>query len=247
MQFVLAKLLVLLVTPANWIIAGLLLLLIIRSKTGKKKTGIALLVFTLLVTNPWLYRMAVLSWQPNPVKIKGNYPAAILPGGLSGYDREGKGYFGQAADRFIQTANLFHEGVVNYIIVTGGNGHLERNYPPEATFLKEELIRNGVPANRILVDDKSRNTRENAIFTKLLADSMQFTSPCVLVTSAMHMRRCSLEFSNAGIRTIGLPCNYEVIHDRPSFADLLWPDLSLTDKWGRLIKEWIGFIVAKYR
>lgn len=247
MQFILGKIITVLLSPHTWILLTALLWLVVKAGPWKKRLGYTTLILVLVFTNPWLYRKAGLRWEAPPNTLKGKYLAAILPGGLSGYDTWGNGYFNRAADRFIQTANLYHEGRVDWIIITGGNGHLLQNYPPEAVFLRKELIRNGIPADKILVDDVSRNTRENALYTKRILDTLHANRPSVLVTSAMHMRRCKLEFDKAGIITEPYPCNYEVIEDQATLMTLLIPDLGLPGDWGRLIKEWVGYLAASRR
>lgn len=247
MQFVLGKIITVFLSPHNWILVTGIAWLLVRSAMWKKRLGYACLLLLLIFTNPWLYRKAAFAWEFKPTEIKGKYLAAILPGGLSGYDIQGKGYFNQAADRFIQTANIFHEGKADWIIITGGNGHILKNYPPEAIFLRQELIRNGVPANRILVDAASRNTHENALYTKRILDSLNMPGPSILVTSAMHMRRCKLEFDKAGIITDPYPCNFEVIEDQADAGSLLLPDLELPGNWGRLLKEWVGYQAVRWR
>lgn len=247
MQFVLGKIVTLFLSPQNWILVTGLAWLLVRSITWKKRLGYTCLILLLVFTNPWLFRKAALAWEVKPTAIIGKYVSAILPGGISGYDTRGKGYFNRAADRFIQTANIFHEGRADWIIITGGNGYILKNYPPEAIFLRQELIRNGIPANRILVDAASRNTHENALYTKRILDSLNIPGPSVLVTSAMHMRRCKLEFDKAGIISEPYPCNYEVIEDQTNAGSLLLPDLELPGNWGLLLKEWVGYLVARRR
>jgi hypothetical protein len=44
---------------------------------------------------------------------------------LAGYDKYNQGHFGENADRFIQTANLYHRASSKKIIISGGNGTLE--------------------------------------------------------------------------------------------------------------------------
>lgn len=247
MQFILSKLLAVFLSPDNWLIILLLLLLLVRPKTWKKRIALSALAIAIIFTNPWLFRVACLGWQPHQVTLSGKYEVAVLAGGLSAYDRSGKGYFNQASDRFIQTTRLYHQGLVNYVLVTGGNGRLDRSYPPEGIFLQHELIANGVPSDHIILDAKSRNTQENAAFSKILYDSMHFSKPAILVTSAMHMKRCQLEFTKAGLTTIAYPSNFEVIPDKASIAKLIWPDFSLTQRWKSVIKEWVGYCIARYR
>ena len=72
-----------------------------------------MLVLELLVfSNPYLYRLTALAWQPLPINIakEKKYSAGIVLGGMSGYDKNDSGHFGNNADRFIQTANLYNQG-----------------------------------------------------------------------------------------------------------------------------------------
>ncbi|ULQ52945.1 YdcF family protein [Flavihumibacter fluvii] len=247
MQFILSKIFAIFLSPSNWIFFLSALFFVIRSKTWKKRMAILVIFVVLVFSNPFLYRTATLAWQPSPVKVSGEFEVGILPGGLSGYDSSGNGYFSGAADRFIQTARLYHKGVIKYIIITGGNGHLLRDFPPEANFLLQELVANGIPADHILVDAKSRNTHENALFSKAIYDSMHFSQKAILVTSAIHMPRCQLEFTKAGLPTIAMPCDYDVLQEKNHFLSQVWPDLSLTQKWTPLLKEWIGYVLVKMR
>lgn len=246
MQFVISKLVTATLSPANWLLLLVLMYLLIRSPRWKRTAGIMALAVALLATNPALYRFAALAWQPKPATIHEKFTAAILPGGVAGFDDRNKGFFGPAADRFIQAASLYHQQQVQYIIVTGGNGYLNRNIPPEAYFLKDELIKMGIPASSIITEAESRNTRQNAQFTKRIIDSMHLGGPFALVTSAMHMRRCSREFRNAGIPTTGIPANYDLVDRKPDWSGMIWPDFSLPDRWGRMVKEWVGWLVSTW-
>ena len=64
----------------------------------------------------------------------------ILLTGFVGFDSEGNGYFGKSSDRFIQAANLYHTGKVKQLIISGGSGNFWTAEPPEAIFIKKQLI-----------------------------------------------------------------------------------------------------------
>ncbi len=241
----LSKLITFLLSPGNWILLLLILFLIGKPARWKKRYGYTALILFLLFTNPGIFYLGLNAWQPSFQPATGKYAAVILPGGLSSYDKAGQGYFGQAADRFIQAAKLVHTDVAEKIIVTGGNGFLNRKLPPEADFVKAELISNGIAPSKLLVENRSRNTRENALFTKALIDSLGMEGPFVLVTSAMHMRRCQQEFERAGISVTPHSSNYEVINGFQQWQDWIWPDFSLLEKWNRLNKEIIGWLVSR--
>jgi len=121
-------------------------------------------------TNPYLYRKMVMLWQASPVDLNNSkpYEAGILLGGFSGYDKQNRGFFNNASDRFTQAASLYHQGIIKKIIVTGGVGLLLSDQPAETVFVNDQLIKMGIPKEAIVQESNARNTYENAIFTKRL-------------------------------------------------------------------------------
>ena len=92
-------------------------------------------------------------------------------------------------------ARLYKQGIADKIIVSGGIGPFtERCDLPEAEALKEELLRDGVPENDIIIEAKSTNTLENIRNTlKTLAYIYgEGTTTCfnlIVVTSNFHLKR----------------------------------------------------------
>lgn len=247
MFFILSKILYFLLVPFWWIV--ILWVWYKLSKTGKVKKRLSILILILVVvfTNPYLYRILVASWQPAPVTLtsKVSYEAGILLGGMSDYDKNEQGYFGNNADRFIQTANLYHRGIIKKIIVSGGTGSLSQQGPPEAKFLAQELIANGVNEKDIIQDARSRNTYENAVYSKKIIDSLQLKPPFVLITSALHMKRSNSVFTKTGIHFISAPCDYKVIPKKLSLDNTIIPDVTLLNEWSYFIKEVVGLYVYR--
>ena len=72
-----------------------------------------------------------------------------------------------------RAAELYHQGLAPKILFTGGLGrNTEGLLPePEAVRFARVAMECGVPAEDILIEDKSTNTKENIIFTRqMLAD-----------------------------------------------------------------------------
>ncbi len=247
MFFILSKVLYFLLFPISWII----LLLIWRWRAKSATTRKRLLLLTVLIivvfSNPFIYRSLMRAWQPAPVAISdtAHYSTGIVLGGLAYFDKNNRGFFSDAADRFIQTANLYHRGIIKKILVTGGTGNLLQREPPEAHFLKQEFINNGVNANDIIIEARSRNTHENAVFSKLILDSLHLVPPFVLITSAQHMPRSEAVFKKTGFNFITYPCDYRVADTRFSIGDTILPDITLFTGWGWFIKEIIGLGVYR--
>lgn len=247
MFFILSKLLFFLLVPFTWIMLLLVWIYFAKSAQLKRRLTLLTICITVIFSNPWLYRKAHLMWQPAPELISGQvqYEAGILLTGMVQFDRYNKGYFGNASDRFIQTLTLYHTGKIKKILVTGGSGSLLHNYPPEAEYLKNALVANAVPEKDIIVEPFSRNTYENAIFSKKIIDSLQLKPPFLLITSALHMPRSSAVFKKAGISFVSYPCDYKVVKGKISPDDILMPDARLLNNWSDLIKEIIGLAVYK--
>ena len=83
---------------------------------------------------------------------------------------------------------------LNYIIVTGGNTTGKPGHS-EAYIMKQWLVKNGVPKNKILLENRSMNTIENAKFTKRMVDKMHNVK-LIMVTSKNHMPRARKIFNN---------------------------------------------------
>ena len=76
-------------------------------------------------------------------------------------------FFGRGADRVTQALQLYRMGKIKKILITGGQGLNPTNTSSEAELLKRFLIMTGMPKTDILIEEKSVNTRENALFINL--------------------------------------------------------------------------------
>ncbi len=247
MFFILSKILFFLLVPFWWIVILYIWRCVTKSAKAKKQLGMILILIAIVFTNPFLHRFLVMQWQPAPVTLTAgkSYEASILLGGLSGYDKNERGYFGNNADRFIQTANLYHQGFIKKIIVSGGSGKLSQDEPAESLFLRTQLIANGIPDSAIIIESRSKNTYENAVFSKKITDSMHLSAPFILVTSALHMKRSVSVFAKAGFNCIAFPCDYKVVPLKFSIEDMMLPDINLLSEWSFFIKEVVGLYVYK--
>jgi uncharacterized SAM-binding protein YcdF (DUF218 family) len=242
MFFILSKVLFFLLSPVTWMEILLILILFSKNPKLKRKLTQGIIIIGVLFSNPFLYRTAIMHWQTSPVNftIQKIYDAGILLGGFSEYDKNNRGYFNNSADRFIQATNLYHQGIIKKIIMTGGNGSLSQDVPSETIFVTDQLLKNGVPKEDIILEPNSRNTYENAIFTKRIIDSLKLKGPFVLITSAEHMPRSEKTFRHAGIMVQPYPCNYYEFEERAELENTIAPDLKILVNWKYFLKEIIG-------
>ncbi len=90
------------------------------------------------------------------------------------------------------------------IVVTGGRVMRDETVPSEAETARLLLVELGFPSEEILIEDESRTTGENAIYTR---ERFGFDEVAV-VTSAYHMRRALFAFDAAGLTAVPAPAPY---------------------------------------
>ncbi len=202
------------------------------------------LITILIFSNPLLLEEFAKAWDVKalPLKITRPYTCAIVLGGFSGEDAKGNGFFNSSADRFIQGLKLVTTGKVSHLIISGSNKLSSPNTFTESGWAKTQLRELKVPDSCVLIETHSRNTIENAAFTKLILRNKHLQPPYLLVTSAFHMRRSLLIFKKEGIQVIAYPCNYLVRDGSVSLSDFV-PDAETLYKWNFYIKEVVGTFV----
>jgi uncharacterized SAM-binding protein YcdF (DUF218 family) len=114
---------------------------------------------------------------------------------------------GGGVERLTEAAALARRHPAARLVVTGGNPSLLRDDPPESLYAAQVFAQLGVPASRLVLEDKSRNTEENAVFTKRLIDPKP-DERWLLVTSAIHMPRAVGAFRKAGFPVEPYPVDW---------------------------------------
>lgn len=239
----LSSVLSLVLSPFNWIVVLLIAAWLLKKRKVKK----ALLIFSLclfvIFGNAFLLNVAVKNYQPAKASIDtlAVYSCGIVPGGFASVDTDSEGYFNSSSDRFIQAVKLFKLKKITHMLISGGNGKTEDADFKEAAWVKNELVQFGVPDSLIFIEDRSNNTRDNALNSKRILDSLHLPPPYLLITSAFHLPRAKITFQNAGLPVDGFPCNYSEGMDSFSWDDLL-PRPSVVLGWDRYLKEAVGYL-----
>lgn len=105
------------------------------------------------------------------------------------------------SDRLDTAAELFREGRVRFVLVSGATGVEGIN---EATAMRGYLIEAGLPADRLLVDPDGVNTLATARNARRLMVEHRLTSALV-VSHYFHLARCKLLFEEQGIAAVTVP------------------------------------------
>jgi uncharacterized SAM-binding protein YcdF (DUF218 family) len=144
-------------------------------------------------------------------------------------------------DRVITAARLARRYPHARMIYTGGSANLLGGGTREADFALQVFADLGISTDRIEVERNSRNTVENAAFTKILA-SPKAGEHWLLITSAFHMPRSVGLFCKAGFSVDPVPAGWRTggpvnLFELGSFVG----GLTLTNIATR---EWIGLGAA---
>jgi uncharacterized SAM-binding protein YcdF (DUF218 family) len=127
------------------------------------------------------------------------------------------------------------------IAVSGGKP--DGAHTAEATLMKAALEGDfGVPVT--WVETQSRNTFENALYTKKLLQADHITT-VVLVTHAWHMRRALWCFERVGLHAIAYPV--PLTYDQSDRADDYLPNMRALQESYHALHEAIGLAYYRWR
>ena len=120
------------------------------------------------------------------------------------------------------------------------------NPVPEAEAMRDLLVEWGVPAEHVLTETASWNTRENAWNAAALIRAHGWTR-VLLVTSATHMRRAVDAFRAAGIEVIPSATDYAVVGPQPLDVLDFMPDVAALDGVSFALREVLGRVYYQLR
>lgn len=254
MFFILSKIFAFCIKPIVWIIACFLLSFFLKNDKRKRSFFFTGLILLLLLTNDAVFQGVVHWWEPDPIATKDlekKYDFIILLGGYSNFQTAmGKSEFQlelKGGNRLITALNLYKKGIGKKIILTGGSGKLLGDKYGEAEYVAPFLKTLGLPDSAFIIENKSRNTWENAIFSKQIVDSLKKNSSCLLVTSAFHMPRSKACYDKEGLPTTIYPTDYYSQQSDNLFKLFFEPSSSKLFAWEALLHEWIGVITYKIK
>ena len=249
MFFILSKTLIYFLIPTIWIILLLLYAYFTKNQKRRKKSLLISILLLFFFGNGFLAGEAMRLWEAEPIAIAPltSYDTAIVLTGVTDPQRKphDRVYFMRGADRLLHTVQLYKMGKVKKILISGGSGALTGEKVSEAGDLKKTFLYCGVPEKDILIEDKSRNTHESAVFSKKLVDSLGIKGSFLLVTSAFHMKRSLGCFRKEGFNLNGFPADFHGGHDNFSLTDIIPGEEGLS-AWSLLIHEITGYVIYNF-
>ncbi|MBW7858427.1 MAG: YdcF family protein [Leptonema sp. (in: Bacteria)] len=156
--------------------------------------------------------------------------------------------FTDGVDRLLTAIDLLNQNKVGYLILTGKSSMIDHRGLAESTQLKQYLIKRGFNAEKILIDDESRNTVENFKYGLTVAKEKQLYHH-YLITSAFHLYRSMLVFETLKdnheidelITMTPIPVDYRSNRIPPGIEGFI-PSAHGIYKSSIALKEYIGLI-----
>ena len=253
MFFVLSKTLGVMMLPTNLLLGlglvGALLLLTRKARLGRRLMVVSLVALAFCGFSPFgsLLLFGLESrfppWDPS----RGAPDGIVVLGGPIDADlsvSHDAPVIRSAPDRIVAAAMLAHRYPNTRIIFSGGSPNLISNDAREADYASRVFEGLGIDKSRLIMERRSRNTLENALFSKELA-APKPGERWLLVTSAFHMPRSMGLFRKAGFAVEPYPVDWRV---GTTLRDALSPSQVAGDGFGRTdsaVREWMGLLAYR--
>jgi uncharacterized SAM-binding protein YcdF (DUF218 family) len=250
--FLLAKTIGNMVAPANFLIGlgllGVILLLTRFATLGRRLIVTALVLLAICGFSPLANFVLYPLEQRFPKwdSSRGDPDGIIVLGGSLDADlsaAHGVTVISGAADRIVSAATLAHRYPNARLVYTGGSPNVLNNDAKEADYATGLFQGLGIAKSRLTMERLSRNTVENAEFTKDLVKPKP-GERWLLVTSAYHMPRSMGLFRKAGFPVEAYPVDWKVGTEE----DLLKYYVNANAGLGRIdlgAREWLGLIANR--
>lgn len=246
MFFIVSKIIGFFIQPLNFSILLLwvaLLAMVLRRRKlagASVATGVMVLMLATWTSLGHLMLSPLENRYPRPDLPPQVDGIVVLGGGLEGAINLARGGYemNSSGDRYVEAAVLARRFPMAKIVVTGGSGKLLLKGEGDAETALRLFTALGISQDRLILENRSRNTYENAVFTKEMVTPRPGET-WLLVTSAFHMPRSKALFDKAGFATVPWPVDYRTSGKEGVglFVDNAADSLQATTI---ALREWIG-------
>ncbi len=250
LSHVLSKVAGFLVVPSDVLVAlGLLGLLLLRSRFQRTARGLLTMSLGLLVVaglSPLGNALILPLEQRFPAWSGSAADGIVVLGGSIGPTltaARGQPALDESAERLTEIADLARRFPNARILLAGGYSGVAKDVPGEARAAVPLLESFGIARERILLEDKSLNTHQNALFSKAVAQPKP-GERWLLVTSAYHMPRAVGCFRRVGFPVEAYPVDWRTT----GRLDQWFPFESIAKGLARTdtaVHEWVGLVVYR--
>lgn len=251
MFFVLSKTFGIMLLPTNFFIelglVGIILLFTRFASLGRKLVVSAIVLLAICGFSP-LGNLLLLPLEQRfpPWDAKAAPDGIVVLGGSIDPDTSVAHHspvIGGSADRIVAAAVLARRYPDAKILFTGGSANLISNDAREADYAAEIFENLGIAKSRLIMERASRNTYENALYSKQLV-APKPGERWLLVTSAFHMPRSVGLFRKVGFLVEPYPVDWKVggREDLLLFTNMAGGGLGRTET---AMREWIGLLAYR--
>ncbi len=230
-----------------WLLCAVALAALWRRRQDRRRrlvvltAAFALLtLYCLPVTNYLLLRPLEAPYPPLAHRPDGIGAIVVLGGAVRGSD--GEGLASEPAEdtlyRCLRAAEMYHQGPPCPVLISGGKVDPESPDPPVSHAMRDLLLRLGIPAADLFVEDVSRNTHENAIESARVLRERGL-GRVLLVTEAAHLERSLRCFRKQGVDAVPCGCRYATLEFSATVTDFL-PNPAVTRGTAAAVHEWVG-------
>jgi len=248
MSFYFSKILWLIFNPFNVFIFNIFLTIILFYSGFKKLSKYIFLInfiFILLISffpigNYLIHKIEkeYHSFKIVPAHVDG----ILILGGATNplmFKEYGQTSLNGSAERLVESVEIIKKFKKAKVIFSGGSGVLNRpdlGHSQAAKYFYEKI---GLDTNRIIFEDNSRNTYENILFSKKIANP-KFNEKWILITSASHMKRALLIAENQNWNITPYAVDFKTI--KKFNTKLNFQLLSNLNLFNEASHEWLGLI-----
>ena len=250
MFFVLSKTLGVMLLPSNFLIGiGVVGAILMATRLARLGRGLAVVSAVLLALSGF---SPLGTWLIYPLEQR--FPAwdethgapdgIVVLGGAINADMSaahGAPAYTHSVARMIAAAALARRYPNARIVFTGGSADLLSNDAREADYAIEVFEGLGIPRERLTIERRSRNTAENAEFSRIVA-APKSGERWLLVTSAFHMPRSVGLFRKAGFAVEPYPVDWRAGVDLWAWRPLSLEGLGVVDA---SVREWMGLLAYR--
>lgn len=161
---------------------------------------------------------------------------SVLPSASKEWQQLETNSFAERLISFFQLAQKYPQA---RLVFTGGSASMKPNQPSEAEIIQDFFHKAGLQEERLILENRSRNTAENATLTKQLLEPKSDEN-WILITTAYHMPRSVGLFCQQGWPTFPYPVDHQTVPSR--MYDI---NFNLSDHANNLeaaIHEWLGLL-----
>ena len=149
--------------------------------------------------------------------------------------------FNSHGERLTESIKLIKKYQSAKIIFSGGSGHKNKNFDRSHAYVAKKFYNEMGFKDNIIYEFESRNTYENIIFSKKIANPKN-NEVWLLVTSAFHMPRAINTAKKQKWNMIPYPVDYQTLGDSTKYKISILHILNYINTFNFASHEWVGLI-----